>query len=90
MTGEELEIGFCGFCERDVLAVPDGLDDPIWRCAHCDERVGARRAIGEEDLAELGYEIVAADAPASGCTSCATGGCGIPRRANGPNPGARE
>jgi hypothetical protein len=84
----ELEIGWCAFCERDVLAIPDGVEEPVWRCAHCDERLGSRRPIDEEGLAALGYELLSADAPASGCTSCTSGGCGIPRRE--PNPGARE
>lgn len=89
MSGDgELEIGWCGFCERDVLAIPDGVDEPVWRCAHCDERLASRRPIDEEALTALGYELLAADAPASGCTSCVSGGCGIPRRES--NPGARE
>lgn len=87
----ELAAGWCEFCEREVLAVPDGLDEPVLRCAHCDERLERLRAIDEDELDALGYEFVSAERPGGGCTSCATGGCGIPRRAAAePNPGVGE
>lgn len=81
MTDEELSVGWCGFCERDVLAVPDPDDPGLRRCAHCDERLRTLRPIAESELESLGYEFFSGDAPTSGCTSCASGGCGIPRRA---------
>lgn len=81
MSTDDLAIGWCRECERDVLAVPDPDEEGHARCAHCDERLGTLRAVDETALEALGYEFFSGEAPASGCTSCASGGCGIPRRA---------
>ena len=77
---EEFGVGSCRECARETLAIEE-LDQPgVWRCAHCDERIATVRWIDGEGLAALGYEIGNGEAPRSGCTSCASGGCGIGAR----------
>ena len=80
---EEFAVGQCRECERETLAIPDLDDEGAWRCAHCDERLKGTRWIDGVDLVELGYEITNGEIRSTGCTSCVSGGCGIPARPNG-------
>ena len=79
-TGD-FAVGRCPECDRDVLTYPDG-DDPVAgerrRCIHCDERLhGALRWIDAADLDALGYVVDSGEERSSGCTSCASGDCGV-------------
>ncbi|MGH7805988.1 MAG: hypothetical protein ACREQJ_16690 [Candidatus Binatia bacterium] len=74
---DEFRVGHCRECGRETLAIPE-LDDDVWRCAHCDERLARIRWIDGAGLALLGYEITNGEVRSSGCTSCVSGGCGIP------------
>ena len=80
---DEFAVGRCRECERDALAVPDLDDEGTWRCAHCDERLKDTRWIDGAALVELGYEITNGEIRSTGCTSCVSGGCGIPARPSG-------
>jgi hypothetical protein len=78
---EELPLGYCQACGREVLCYLAFGEDAAERlCVHCDARVQVdAAAAGEDSLAERGYAFVE---ERGGCGSggCGSGGCS--RRAN--------
>lgn len=74
---EELPLGYCRACARQVLSYLAFGDDAEERlCVHCDAplRVDAAAAARDAELAEHGYALVE---ERGGCGSggCAAGGC---------------
>ena len=73
---QELPLGYCGTCERDVLSHLAYREDATeqFLCVHCDTPLGNPSGIaGESDLAEHGYAFV--EEGGCGKPGCGSGAC---------------